>query len=547
MHTLGRPRGVVPAWALLLLAACPAIAGATGGGRSETAPAADSSTAALEGLPIARIVIDPRAIFDPVPKGIFSGAYSAANLLHVRTRPSTIRSQLLFEEGQPWSTTLARETERNLRALHFVEVRPIVATRRGDSVDVRVVTQDTWTTQPSVRIYGADGKRFGSVSLLERNLLGIGKSFEIERGDGPSGRSSNFLFDDPNLFGSRMRGRTYFQSGSAGTMQSFSLGLPFYAEASRRSYSLSWYRHESPARLYQDGLEVGQAWMDVEEASASWGFGWKSGGTVRRLAFLALGRDRTVGSWTGMISAPPSEQDRVRRVGAQFRLWMPRYVAHTAVDHLDRVEDFDVGTSLRIEVGEGLRAFGSLRDETYVSLGLDQGLDAGTRFGLLSASGSARLGGGEAREVLVDGRARWIDQTLPLQTLVFGATMRSGSRMPSGFQAVSGSLDGLRGYPVYAVAGDHLLQLNVEDRIVIARNVGQLASFGAAAFYDAARARGPGGADTGWHHSAGAGLRVSLPRSTRDRVMRFDVAWPLHPSRDGRNEPVLSFGADQAF
>jgi hypothetical protein len=30
-------------------------------------------------------------------------------------------------------------------------------------------------------------------------------------------------------------------------------------------------------------------------------------------------------------------------------------------------------------------------------------------------------------------------------------------------------------------------------------------------------------------------------------VLRFDLAWPVEPTRDERRKPVLTFGSSQAF
>jgi len=31
------------------------------------------------------------------------------------------------------------------------------------------------------------------------------------------------------------------------------------------------------------------------------------------------------------------------------------------------------------------------------------------------------------------------------------------------------------------------------------------------------------------------------------RVLRFDLAWPVNPTRDAKRQPVVSFGSSQAF
>jgi hypothetical protein len=90
-------------------------------------------------------------------------------------------------------------------------------------------------------------------------------------------------------------------------------------------------------------------------------------------------------------------------------------------------------------------------------------------------------------------------------------------------------------------------RFNGEARWVAARNVWSLVSLGGAGFVDAARAWGFGGNREPWHHDAGFGLRLSFPHASLHQVARFDIAFPLSPSRDGKREAVFSFGSSQAF
>jgi len=110
-----------------------------------------------------------------------------------------------------------------------------------------------------------------------------------------------------------------------------------------------------------------------------------------------------------------------------------------------------------------------------------------------------------------------------------------------------GGLNGLRAYGVQALAGTQIWRFNGETRWIAARNVFNLASLGGAGFVDAARAWGTGSDGAPWHHDAGVGLRLSFPHASLHQVARFDVAWPLSPTRGGRRSPVFSFGSSQAF
>ncbi|MGH7732069.1 MAG: hypothetical protein ACRENJ_12565, partial [Candidatus Eiseniibacteriota bacterium] len=108
-------------------------------------------------------------------------------------------------------------------------------------------------------------------------------------------------------------------------------------------------------------------------------------------------------------------------------------------------------------------------------------------------------------------------------------------------------LNGLRAHDVHALAGHRVWRWNAESRWLIGRDLFQAVSVGAAAFWDAARARGPGSGDEPWQHDAGLGLRIALPGSAVNRVARFNIAWPISPAGPGPREPVFSFSSSEAF
>src|SRR5262249_39343209 len=116
-------------------------------------PASDSVVRArCEGAPIRRVEVRCLDIFDPVPAGRFSILYRGANHMHVRTRQTTVRSQLLVAPGQPWTADRVVESQRLLRDLEYVEPETIRSRLTQDSVDVLVITHDQWTTQPELNL-----------------------------------------------------------------------------------------------------------------------------------------------------------------------------------------------------------------------------------------------------------------------------------------------------------------------------------------------------------------------------------------------------------
>jgi hypothetical protein len=506
---------------------------------------------AIEGLPIREVLIEPHEIFDPVPRGRFSWVYEFANRAHMRTRASTIRQQLLFAPGDRWNAERAAESARQLRSLDFLTPESIRAVPRGGSVNVRVITRDAWTTSPEFNLESSGGQRFGSVAFTERNLFGLGKSVSVAFRNEPAGKSRSFSLRDPAVLGSRLQLQFDAGTGSAGATNSAAIGLPFYAEDVPRAFGVSWSRSTSVTRLYSQGEVAADFDERMEQTELHWGRGTRRDGTIVRWIGSFLFKDRRMGPSRLEPGAPADFEGgednlKVRRLAGELRLWHPRFVEKIGIDRMNGIEDFDLGATAAIKLGFSPRFLGGSADEGYSRFELGAGTETPLGFGLLRASIDSRLRW-TPLEIVRRLDARWIVQAPLAQTLVFNAHGIGGERVPRDFQVSTGGLEGLRAYPVHALSGRRLWRFNAEDRWTVGHEYWQLVTLGAAAFYDAARAWGPGAGGTDWHHDVGVGLRVALPHSSQNRVMRLDVAFPMSPTRDGNREPVFSFGSSQAF
>lgn len=546
--------GATAGW-VVALAVCASSAGATLAHARGAVPDSAARVNA-EGRVVRAITVRSRDIFDPLPEGALRPAYGLANRLHVHTRPSTVRAALVFRPGDRWSDALRHESERRLRALAFLDPDTILATpvgESGDSVDVRVVTHDHWTTSPEFSLESGGGQQFGSFAFTERNLLGLGSSFSVARHHDPVGVSHFASLEDHSLFATRLHGKFVAGTGAGGQTRDVVFELPFWADAAPLAWGVRWTRDVSEAHLYDDLVEVARVPRTQEQFDVVWGVGRRADdGTIHRflLSFHAL--DRHLGPSELEPGAPLAfaggdERLRLRRFGAEARLWRPRFLERRGVEQIDRVEDFDVGPSWTVQVGFSPQVFGATQDEGYARSTLHLGADAGRAgFGLLDAATHTRIHDGPL-ESFGQLDARWV-VTRGSRTAVVGAVEgAAGTRMARDFQLTVGGLNGLRAFPVRELSGTQYWRGNLEWRGVAKRNILQLVSLGGAAFWDAARAWGPGSGGERWHHDAGFGLRLSLPHSSLNAVARFDVSWPIVPDVDGRRGAAFSFGSGQAF
>ena len=159
---------------------------------------------------ISSIFIDNHSVFDlsdPDLSSRFSWAYRAANALHVATRQSVIRRELLFREGDCYDVERLRDSERLLRALNFIAGVDIFGVRQADgTIHVLVDTQDEWSLRADARMGGGGGAGFGGVTLREDNLLGSGNGVSAFYIDRRGERVYGGGFVSPQLFGTRLDG-----------------------------------------------------------------------------------------------------------------------------------------------------------------------------------------------------------------------------------------------------------------------------------------------------------------------------------------------------
>ena len=158
-----------------LVTVCLVLLVATAVGAEEATPASADST-----LQVGAIELDAQDIFTEQEVAEASGLNlflrQAMNSLHINTRSSVLRQELLFETGDRFDAARLQESERNLRQLGIlteVTVAPIDTT--NGEVDVKVTTREVWTLGLSLSFaLASSGDLRWDLSLTEKNFLGYG-------------------------------------------------------------------------------------------------------------------------------------------------------------------------------------------------------------------------------------------------------------------------------------------------------------------------------------------------------------------------------------
>ena len=162
------------------------------------------------------------------------------NKTHINTNESIIRKNLLFSEGDTISPLTLSDNERILRQLSYIDdARIIVVPVSDDEADIVVLTKDVYSLGAA---YSYKGLKKGSVSLFEKNILGMGHEFglempfDAEAPDSP-GFGVHYLVD--NILKSFLNLNLYYYNGLGEKTYGFSLNRKLVSSTTKYAGGIS--------------------------------------------------------------------------------------------------------------------------------------------------------------------------------------------------------------------------------------------------------------------------------------------------------------------
>lgn len=478
--------------------------------------------------------------------------YGVVNTLHIKTRASVVHKMLLFSEGDVYVPSRLAETERNLRKLNFIQSASVVAGEPHDGVvDVTVVTQDAWSTEPGGSVGSAGGGTSGSVSVRETNLLGLGKELTVEYASDPDRSGLGFQYEDPALFGHYWRADFGYANNSDGKVSQFLVERPFYSFATPWSVRALASDMTQETRVYEDA-EVASLF---KETTSSYAFG-----TGRALAAndklaqrITLGIQFDKSKFAPIDGEPLAtlpEDREFRYLVADYEFAVNKFRKLNFVSRDLRYEDFRVGTQINLRAGISPTLFGVDETTGLLGLAISRGFEPGPNTLLLARlSYETRLGAANSNEIL-GGDFRFIRRTEAVhpRALIGRVNFNRGNELDAEKQFFADGDTGLRAYRLHAFSGDSVLLMNLEERFFLGRELWQVLSPGFAVFVDAGNAaNGNAAFDPGnLHFDAGFGLRIGVSRTPRN-IFRLDFAYAFDPDPLGNQGWLVSFSGAQAF
>jgi len=479
-------------------------------------------------LQINKIKIEPLNIFNTDVPAENHKIHRLANLLHIKTRPDTIKWQLLFNTGDKLDLRILEETERNLRANQYIKNASINPTRVcGNKVDILVQTTDSWTLTPGISYGKSGGSNTSSAEITEVNLLGKGKSLTLSYAKGIDRNGSLLQYTDPQFNGSRRSLTVGIRDNTDGEQYNLSFGLPFYQLNNKKSWGLDIQSRKQIIRLYSNGIIS----SEIGEDSDFLGFyyGWSKGLIGDRVKRIRAGWLYNTVNYHGINGSTPSISSyKLSYPWIEYEYFQERYTKKKNFRTMGRIEDVSLGRNFTARVGAITETLGSSDEYFLLSTRYSEGFQPTiNQLGLLKLetdtySGKGILNGSTIRltgewfwfqnhnsNYYLSGKYNHIDNLLPGQQIVLGADT------------------GLRGYPIRYQSGDKSFVATAEKQYFSKWYPYKLVKFGAVIFADAGSAWGQGNSRK-IIADAGIGLRLVSTRSTGNSVMHIDLAFPIN-------------------
>ncbi len=494
--------------------------------------------------PIVRSVsIVTSNIFDAEQaKGSF--LFRAANAIHVTTRPSLVRSELLFREGDRLDSARLAESVRNLRARRLFRDVAIDTVMVGDSVDVTVRTADGWTTELVMNAAVTDGQFTWALGGQERNFLGTGARVGLVFRDEPDRSAWTLRAGHDRIGGTRFGVDGAYDRLSDGQVGLWRVGVPFRSLPDRAGIDLFGMAADRRVLQFRDGV-INQAYRRrafAQQARAAVAPVASSHGYLRvGVAGIIKNEEYFLEADTATV-IPDSVSAAFAAVG---EVMDARFKVVTHYNGFAREVDIDLSTRVTLEAWAALRAFGYERNGIGPLLSVQTGFDGGKVFGVFAARVNGLLTSSGVDSGQVVGAVTLAAQLIPKNATVFHMEAGATRGLPPGSEYDLGHGVGPRGFRAHSFTGNRVVWGSLEQRAFLVDEVLGLLGIGFAAFVDyggawySDQARRIGG-------NVGLGLRIGATRSSGANVGRIDLAYRFGDGAPGRRWAV-SFGRGFSF
>ncbi len=482
----------------------------------------------LNNLQIGQIRVDTEDVFNLSTLKESTLLHRLANKVHIKTRPTVIRQQLLFKTGDPFRVEILQETERNLRKNRYIKSALVEAVELcNQQVNILVKIRDNWTLTPGVSFSRSGGNNRSGVELQENNLLGYGKVLTFAYKTTRERNTRLFYYEDPQLFGTHKRFKFTLQDNTDGKGYDVDLKLPFYQEASKYSWGLQTGQLTEDTPIYQAG-EINEK-ITKKDTRHTVFYGWlgrkkkqfirrfKVGWTYNKQDYLGSSKNKQFKPFSDTESYPWIEIENKNQ----------KYIKKTNFRTMGKIEDISLGRSLTLGVGLLHKQFGSDDNHLKLSAHFDEGYALNSNsLGFVNLEAITYLGKGFRQGGILKASAELDHFNQRGNDWFLSGSIQVANNLKQTEQLLLGGEYGLRGYPKGYQTGNKAVLFKAEKRFHFNWYPLHLLKFGAVVFTEAGSAWGKGNkakvlAD------AGIGFRIVPTRSSSENTIHLDLGFPL--------------------
>ncbi len=501
------------------------------------------------------IEIISRNVFDTDDPRYDNFLFHLANSLHIVTRPAIVRRELLLDRGEVFDTSLADESERNLRALPYLFESDISLRtgERGENI-LMVNTSDKWSTVARASLHRSGRRDDFQFGFEENNLLGYGilmsHDYFVLEDDRDYYQAE---IADRRFLGKNLYLDLFYADNPRAGRTSITVGRPYYALSQMWSGRIGFERLNERVDYYLDETLAARDRLRLLSFQVA---NYYRFGQNDIKYYLMLLYSFTVNDWRGRkfenedLFPPDVIQPGLPAAGVdstihyfQFGLrWQQiHFEKYYRLNRFHKPEDINHGLDVLVSAGYALAD----HQDNYCLYTLNPQYTYHFYKALLIGGflGQQWQTSRKTLRRIINLYFRGYLQYNRHHTLATRVSFIY-DRLPD--PALRLYLDeerGLRGYPIYFDGGEKRLLINLEHRIYTDLEL-LSAGIGGVLFADIGNiwTRADRFSLDDSELSLGTGLRLGITRSTQAEILRVDVAYA--PSL---GEWQISVGTGQIF
>ena len=493
-----------------------------------------------QGKTIRTIRIESEPVFDPNNPSENNFLYRALDKLHLNTRPRVIKAQLLFAEGQPLESEKILESARILRGRGYLANAYIVPEQVcGDSIDLRVVTRDAWSTEPDTSLSHDGGETKSGFGICENNLLGSGTTLSVGYEKMAERNTVSYELTSPHVLNTRYKAHLLYADKSDGTDKVFDISKPFYSLQTRWAYGFSTKDITETEHIRAGDKDLDEFSHEVVNREISLGYAFLVSDAATHRLSTGFTHSEDVFRRTPKTVQPLPEERENTYPWIGYRYLQNEFGVFKNIRQIQRLEDISTGKDFYVRLGYGGDSFDNDRDALFISskysdyqgifdkhlLEFSGGLDA--RVQTESEAPDSGVAYAEfSYNYFISEKQRWY----------LAARFDRGENLRSYEELTVGGSTGMRGYPLDYQRGNKRYLLTLERRYFSDVHLFNLLRFGMVAFAESGRAWGSS-YDRFYSNDQnltdiGLGLRISSSKAKIGNVVHIDLSMPTASKQD---------------